>query len=56
MYYCKCQDVTDEGWPVISMVMGSNVLQHMFYFRAEDYLMKHDKQSEFKCSILVHEL
>ena len=26
MHYCKCQDVTDAGWPVIEITMGSRVL------------------------------
>ena len=55
MLYCKCEDSFDEGWPTVAMLMGSENSQHWFYLRGRDYLMKHRRAGEYKCSILVKE-
>jgi hypothetical protein len=57
MQYCKCNEITDDGWPTFKMRMGSPKEQHTFYLRGQDYLMKHRRSSlgEFKCSILIKE-
>ena len=55
MLYCICEESTDEGWPTISMLMGSEKSQHWFYLQGRDYLMKHTRAGEYKCSILVKE-
>ena len=55
MLYCKCKETTDEGWPTLSMHMGSEKSQHWFHLRGRDYLMKHRRSGDYKCSVLVRE-
>ena len=56
--FCKCDEVTDEGWPTFAFHMGDENHEAWFYLYGKDYLMKYDvayKKVGYKCSILIGE-
>ena len=47
IWYCHCESIHDEDWPVIYLYMGGVDEGHWFYLKGRDYLSLHYHSGHF---------